>query len=526
MNTTNPSGSQSALNEIDILIRSRYSILYLLTHEESRLETLIGALAKKQKKHFFTWTATRGLRQFDESSQTVAPSNGEFNDPVEVLNQIQSANLAAIYLLKDFHPFLEDPQIIRRLRDAAHDLKGTYKTILIASPRLNLPIELEKDVTIIDIPLPDSQELMELLKSVCTTVGQKNRAAVKLTNEGAWSLVRAAQGMTLSEAENAFAKAIVSDSVIDDGDVALVMREKQQIIRKSGILEFYPTDLDLMEVGGLRNLKQWLTLRAGTFSSKAQEFGLPAPKGMLLLGAPGCGKSLMAKAVAHSWKMPLLRLDFGKIFSGLVGSSEENMRRALKVAEGVAPAILWIDEIEKGLAGGVSGHSDGGTAARVLGTFLTWMQEKTSRVFVVATANRIDALPPELLRRGRFDDLFFMDLPSPAAREEILSIHLKKRKRKLETFDLKSVIAATDGFSGAEVEHVVVEGLFAAFHESRDLTTADILKAAKDTVPLSVTYLEELKRTREWAKNRARPADILHPELVTASRVSRLEVKG
>jgi len=524
MTPTQTSGAtQAALTEIDILIRARYPILYLLTHEEARLENLISGLAQRQSKQFFTWTATQGLKQFKDS--TASSERGQFNDPVEVINHIQSLSGAAIFLLKDFHPFLEDPHVIRRLRDAAHDLKGTYKNILIASPRLNLPMELEKDVTLIDIPLPDGNELFELLKSVCTTVAQKNKSAVKLNTDEGWALVRAAQGLTLTEAENAFAKAVVNNSVIDVNDVALVLKEKQQIIRKSGILEFYPADAKLSEVGGLQNLKNWLTMRGKAFSTKASGFGLPSPKGVLLLGAPGCGKSLTAKAVANSWNMPLLRLDFGKIFSSLVGSSEENMRRALKVAEGVSPTVLWIDEIEKGLAGGTSGNSDGGTGARVFGTFLTWMQEKTSTVFVVATANRIDALPPELLRRGRFDEIFFMDLPQPNSRAEIITIHLKKRNRKVESFDMKALVTATEGFSGAEIEHVIVEGLFKAFHENRELTNQDIVAASTETVPLSVTYAEELKRIRDWCKNRARSADAA-PGALPTSRASNLEVKG
>lgn len=524
MNQINSKGStHTALAEIDTLIRARYPILYLLTHEEARLENLIHGIAKKQSKKFFIWTATQGLRQIQDSGST--DERGEHNDPISVLNHIQSLNSSAIFFLKDFHPFMEDPHVIRRLRDSANDLKGTYKNILIASPRLILPIELEKDITLIDIPLPDSNELFDLLRSVCATVIQKNKNAIKLNAEEGSAVVRAAQGLTLSEAENAFARAIVSDGVFDKKDIELVLNEKQQIIRKSGILEFYPADSQLSEVGGLQNLKHWLLLRGKAFSTKASGFGLPSPKGVLLLGAPGCGKSLTAKAVANSWQMPLLRLDFGKIFSGLVGSSEENMRRALKVAEGISPAVLWIDEIEKGLAGGTSGTSDGGTGARVFGTFLTWMQEKKSTVFVVATANRIDALPPELLRRGRFDEIFFMDLPQPAARTEIISIHLKKRDRKPELFEIKKIVDATENFSGAEIEHVIVEGLFIAYHENRELTPEDILKAIKETVPLSVTYSEELKRIREWSKSRARSADIVTTMTNQASRTSRLEVK-
>ncbi len=507
------------LKEIDSLIRARYPIIYLLTHEEARLESLISSLSKKQSKEFHHWTATQGLKLY--STEDV----GKYNDPLEVLVHIQKHDAPSLFLLKDFHPFLEDPHVVRRLRDLAHDLRGSFKTILIASPRLNLPIELEKEITLVDIPLPDPQELTELLQSIIDVISKRNKSSVDLKPDEARALVRAAQGLTLTEAENAFSKSVVNDSVLNVRDVNVVLKEKEQIIRKSGILEFFPANAKISEVGGLQNLKQWLGLRSKAFSTKASEFGLPTPKGVLLLGAPGCGKSLTAKAVANSWRLPLLRLDFGKIFSGLVGSSEENMRRALKVAEGVSPCVLWIDEIEKGLAGGVSGSSDGGTGARVFGTFLTWMQEKESSVFVVATANKIEALPPELLRRGRFDEIFFMDLPHAQSRMDILTIHLMKRKRDPKTFDLKSIIELTDGFSGAELEHVVVEGLFIAYSEQRELKNEDVHKAIRETIPLSITYKEELERTRQWAKTRARNADVLHASVsqVPGSKANKIE---
>ena len=531
MSTEAPAGSLAAtLHEIDVLIRARYPILYLLTHEEARIEALLLDIAKKQSKKLYTWTATAGLIEFNENSGLAPPAGraGEHTDPNELLSHIQTTSSVALYVLKDFHTYLEDPQIVRRLRDIAHDLKATYKNVLIVSPRLNLPVELEKDICLIDIPLPDPPELLDLLKSVCATVMRKNKTAVNLSGEDANAIVRAAQGLTLTEAENVFAKAVVNDAVMDRRDVDLILKEKQQMIRKSGILDFYPSDSSLDEIGGLKNLKHWLIVRGKAFSQQASKFGLPTPKGVLLLGAPGCGKSLTAKAISRAWQMPLLRLDFGRIFSGLVGSSEENMRRALKVAEGVAPAVMWIDEIEKGLAGGASGSSDGGTAARVFGTFLTWMQEKNAKVFVVATANRIDLLPPELMRRGRFDEIFFTDLPDEVARKEILAIHLRKKNRPPEKFELDAIVHQTAGFSGAEIEHSVIEGLFAAFHENRELLASDIVKAAKETVPLSVTYAEELKRLREWARNRARSADVVTTGATGApsKRASLLEVDG
>ncbi len=523
-----PSPIQHTLDQIDILIRARYPILYLLTHEEARLENLVEDIARRQGKQLFIWSGTEGLIKHLEAGGTrvaVRSATPEMTDPNDVLRHIATQNTGGLFLLKDFHPFLEDPLIIRRLRDVAQKLKGTYKSLLLSSPRLNLPIELEKEITLIDIPLPDLSELSDLLKSLCQVVGTKDRQALQITQRDFHDLARAALGLTLTEAENAFSKAVVSDSKLTRNDIQIVLAEKQQIIRKSGILDFHQSDATLGEVGGLHNLKQWLKIRGKAFQQGAEEFGLPSPKGVLLLGAPGCGKSLMAKAVAQAWQLPLLRLDFGRIFSGLVGSSEENMRRALKVAEGIAPAVLWIDELEKGLAGGTSGQGDSGVSARVFGTFLSWMQEKSSTVFVVATANRIDMLPPELMRRGRFDEIFFLDLPRPAVREEIVRIHLAKKKRGNANVDLKPLIAATEGFSGAELEHCVMEGLFLAFDAGRDLTVADLVLAAQKTVPLSVTYVEELRRSREWASKRARSADEEDAPAQGGNRASRLEVK-
>jgi ATP-dependent 26S proteasome regulatory subunit len=498
------------VREIDVLIRSRYPLLYLLTHEERRLETRLALLAKAQKKPFYVWTATTGLQAGGDVSVGLSDSGVEDKglvDPAEAIQRIRTVGETGIFLLKDFHPFLDDPHVVRRLRDACTDLQQSYKTILIAAPTLNLPCELEKDVTLIDIPLPDYAELFEILKGVCDQVIAKDPSVVKITPDDARMLVRAAQGLTSTEAENVFAKAVVSDSVLDARDIELVLSEKSQIVRKSGILEFYPSQHQMSQVGGLSNLKHWLETRAQGYSESAASFGLPTPKGMLLLGAPGTGKSLTAKAVASTWKMPLLRLDFGKIFSGIVGSSEENMRKALKIAEGVSPAVLWIDEIEKGLAGGGGGgDSDGGAASRVLGTFLTWMQETTARVFVVATANKIEHLPPELLRQGRFDAIFFVDLPDETARAEIFGIQLTRKGRDPKGYDVAALAKATPGFSGAEIEYAVIEAMFDAFHQNRDVTTEDLVASAKRIVPLSVTYEEELGKLRSWAKTRARAA--------------------
>jgi SpoVK/Ycf46/Vps4 family AAA+-type ATPase len=507
-----PSAAAAFSEEIDLLIRARYPVLYVVTYEEARLEQLLQEVARKQGKPLAVWTATRGLRA--TGGARAAGPGGPASDtpqcpaPAEALEHVRAHRGAGIFLLEDLHLAFDDASVLRRLRDLASELKDTYKTLVLSAPRMTLPPELEKELTVLDLPLPDAAELESLLRALCDQLHREDASSVSLTREDVESLVRAARGLTLAEAENAFAKAAVHGGKLVGGDVELVLEEKRQVIRKSGVLEFHPAQATLGDVGGLERLKEWLRRRGKALAPGAADFGLPHAKGVLLLGAPGCGKSLTAKVVAHAWRMPLLHLDLGRVFSGLLGSSEENIRKALRAAEGVAPAVLWIDEIEKGLAGGASrGEQDGGTAQRVFASLLTWMQEQKHGVFVVATANRIDLLPPELLRRGRFDEIFFVDLPSHAARMDILRIHLRKRGRDPLHFDLGALAKTCDGFSGAEIEHCVVEALFAAFDEGREIEGADLARAFQETTPLSVTSAEEIARMRAWAKTRARPAD-------------------
>ena len=335
--------------------------------------------------------------------------------------------------------------------------------------------------------------------------------AINVTEEDEERLAKAAMGLTLHEAENAFARAMVEDGKLDISDVEVVLEEKRQTIRKSGILEYLKPDLNIKDVGGLQNLKRWLVKRNKSWLDSATKYNLPAPRGVLITGVPGCGKSLVAKAVSAMWQVPLLRLDVGRIFSGVVGSSEENMRRAIETAEAISPCVLWIDEVEKGF-GSVTGPSgDSGTSARIFGTFLTWMQEKSKPVFVVATANNISALPPEMMRKGRFDEIFFVDLPTHSEREEIIKLHLDRRLTDAsvrgefvsDEASLASLAEATEGFVGAELEQVIVSGLFEAFYENRSVSLADFLKAVRFTVPLSVTQAEQIQHLREWANVRA-----------------------
>lgn len=494
------------LEQLDLLVRSRYPLLYVVTHEEGRLEGMVRDLARRQGKPYFAWSATTGLVSGSGPEGSLAL---RFPTPGEILERIRSQEGSGLFLLRDLHAHFEDPLVVRRLRDLASGLADSHRTVILSSPTLALPADLEKDVTVLDLPLPEPDELRAALRALLEQLHDGKPESVQIARDDVDAFVRAAQGLTLTEAESAFARAAVTGGALRAEDVDVVLAEKRQAIRKSGILEFHPAATGLSDVGGLLRLKDWLRRRGKALDAGAREFGLPMPKGVLLLGAPGCGKSLTAKVVAHTWRLPLLHLDLGRVFSGLLGSSEENMRRALRVAEGVAPAVLWIDEIEKGLAGGAgrSGEMDGGTAQRVFGSLLTWMSEQGAGVFVVATANRIDALPPELLRRGRFDEVFFVDLPDPFAREEIFRIHLRRRGRDPARFELAPLVEKCAGFSGAEIEHCVLEGLFAAFDEGRELEVSDLLRAASETTPLSVTCAEEIERMRSWASSRARPAD-------------------
>jgi ATP-dependent 26S proteasome regulatory subunit len=501
----------SQMREIDVLIRARYSLLYVVSWEERRVLGALREIVVGQDKSFYTWSETLGLKDGAKVLTPGAP-DARTRDPINVLDAIRSSAEPAVYVLKDFHVFLNQSYphasaVIRKLRDLADALHTLYATVILLSPVLHLPDELQKDITVIDYDLPGLRDLDGLLTRALDSVRGQEGVDANLSAEQRERILKAALGLTLTEAENVFAKCIVEKGRFD---VDLIVAEKQQLIRKSGILEYFESREQVEDIGGLDILKAWLQNRALAFTDKAQKFGLPAPRGILLLGVQGCGKSLTAKAVAHLWRLPLLRLDVGRIFAGLVGSSEENMRRAIQMAETVSPCVLWLDEIEKGLAGvQSSGYADSGVTARVFATLNTWMQEKTKPVFVVATANDISQLPPELLRKGRFDDIFFVDLPAESERKDIFAIHLRRRKRSPADFDLHRLASESTGFSGAEIEQAVISGLYAAFESGREVTTEDITTGLKQTVPLSVTMREDIDMARRWAKRRARPASAL-----------------
>lgn len=495
--------------EIETLIRARYPILYILSSEEARAQQLLLEVAQKRQKKIFEWSCTTGIVPAGTSIQSQKYRNAPSKDPVMALDQVIDQIEPAIFVFKDFHPFLTKANfaVVRKLKEIALHLKNSHKTIILIAPVLEIPTELEKEITVLTHPLPTHDELSELLDRIIEDVKKFPQVRIELDDAGRDRLLQAALGLTLAEAENVFAKILVQEERLSAEDVNEVFAEKQQIIRKNGLLEYYATAETFANVGGLAALKEWLQKRAAALTSQAREFGLPAPKGILLLGVQGCGKSLCAKAVSSLWQLPLLRFDMGRMFGSFVGSSEENVRRAIAVAESVAPAILWVDEIEKAFSGSQgSGATDGGTTARVFGTFLTWLSEKTAPVFVVATANDISQLPPELLRKGRLDEIFFVDLPDENERAEVFRIHIAKRGRDASQFDIPALVGASQDFSGAEIEESVISGLYDAFSAQQELTTAHVLEALRQTVPLSKTMDEQISRLRAWANGRARNA--------------------
>ena len=497
--------------ELEILIRARYPILYVVTSEEMRVQSVVLEIARKRQKKTFEWSYSTGIVPAGTSIQSQKHRNAATKDPLMALDQVIEQVEPAIFIFKDFHPFLtrNNFAVIRKLKEIALHLKNSFKTIILVSPTMEIPTELEKEITLLSFPLPSREDLNVLLEKILEDVKQFKQVRIDLDDSGRERLLQAALGLTLGEAENVFAKIIVKDERLSAEDVNEVFAEKQQIIRKSGLLEYCATNEAFSNIGGMAMLKEWLHKRSLAFSREARNFGLPAPKGILMLGVQGCGKSLCAKAVSTQWQLPLLRFDMGRMFGSFVGSSEENVRRAIAVAESVAPAILWVDEIDKAFSGSQgSGATDGGTTARVFGTFLTWLSEKTAPVFVVATANDISHLPPELLRKGRLDEIFFVDLPSPDERAEVFGIHLQKRGRDASTFDMQALAGSSKDFSGAEIEEAINSALYDAFYAKEQLTTEHILKALAETVPLARTMDEQISQLRSWAEGRARNASL------------------
>ncbi len=476
--------------QLDLLIRSRYPILFIPTPEEERAEQLIAqaAVLGSPRRAVFSWDFVNGF----ESGLARQAGN-----PLQALAEIEkaAAEVPSLFVLRDFQRFLDDVPVARKLRNLARHLRASRKTVIILSPVLRIPVDLAEEITVLDLAPPTTEEIAQELDAILEQV------TVRLPGGSRDALVKACQGLTMVRVRLALARAVASYGRLDERAIPMMLEEKKQYIRRTQVLEFSPATDTIEDIGGLDILKAWLEQRAAAFTAEARDYGLPNPRGILLVGIQGTGKSLSAKATASLWQLPLLRLDIGRLMGGLVGESEAKTREMIRIAEAMAPCVLFLDELDKGFAGvGSSFVGDSGTSARVFGTILTWMEEKTTPVFIAATANSVEALPSEVLRKGRFDEIFFIDLPSERERREIFAVHLNKvRPNSIRDFDIDELAFQSEGYNGAEIEQVIYEAMHFAFDNRREFTTEDILRAMSQMVPLSKTASERIQRLHEWA---------------------------
>jgi len=477
-------------DQFELLLRARYPIVYIPTCEEERVEFAIENCAKNLgNRTIYTWDFVEGYQG--------NPNDAGFarRNPLQALELVDkvSAPIPALFILRDFHRFLEDIAVARKLRNLARQLKSQPQNIVIISPQISIPEDLSEAIAVLEFPLPDASAIKTEIE--CLLSGTNGVLEERLLDD----LVRSCQGLSIERIRRVLACAIATHGALKPEDIEIVLEEKRQSIRQTQILEFYPTAAEISDIGGLDNLKDWLFKRVSAFSERARQYGLPHPRGLLLVGVQGTGKSLTAKAIAHHWHLPLLRLDVGRLFGGLVGESESRTRQMIQISEALAPCVLWIDEIDRAFSG-LDGKGDAGTANRVFGTFITWLAEKTSPVFVVATANNIQSLPPAMLRKGRFDEIFFVGLPNQEERQAIFSVHLSRlRPHKLKSYDLVRLANETPTFSGAEIEQALIEAMHIGFSQNRDFTTNDILEAASQIVPLAKTAQEQIQFLQDWA---------------------------
>jgi len=484
-------------DELTLLLKARYPVIFINTIEEDRVEYVIRKYIKTSlNRSIYSWDFVDGY--------TNNPNNEGFakRNPLQALELIErlTSETPAIFLLKDFNRFLTDISISRKLKNIGRILKLQPKTIIIIGSDFNIPKELQDLITIIQFQLPNQAEIIQELTRLINSLN------IKIDSELFENLAQTCQGLSLERIRRVLSKIIATHKTIDKNSISILLSEKKQIISQTEILEYCSVNNKIVNIGGIKILKEWLKKRKTSFSIQAANYGLPTPRGLLLVGIQGTGKSLTAKAIAHSWSMPLLRLDIGRLFAGLVGASEAKARETIQYAESMAPCVLWIDEIDKGFGG--DARSDGGTSQRVLANLLTWMAEKKSAVFVVATANGIDRMPGELLRKGRFDEIFLLDLPTLQERFKILELHLKQRRPNL-ILPIDTVASRTEGFSGAELEQTVIEAMHHAFSERRELLETDLILASTQLIPLSKTAKEQLHFLKDWASSgRARPASL------------------
>lgn len=476
------------------LLAARAAVIFVETHEEQRLERILAHTARTSFNPpipLYLWSVTEGL----------APIGGEMlegsEDPVRALDEVIEHSGHALFHFRDLHRFYHEPRVVRRLRDVARALRDNYKALFLSGARVSLPDELEKEVDSLDLLLPGLDEIAHLFKE---EAARHPKITLQLGDKLP-ALIRSALGLSEDEARLAFAKLFVGVQTVGEDAIDKLYEEKRRIVRKEGILDFVPSRINLEEIGGLANVKKWLTQRRRYFSADAEELGIDPPKGVLVTGISGCGKSMVVQAVASFWQMPLIRLDMNRIYAAVAGSPERTLERAIATAEAISPCVLWIDEIETALVG-TAGDS-GGQATRIFSSFLTWMQEKEQLVFVAATANEIDKLPPELLRKGRFDQIFFVDLPSEAERVEILEVHLRRHGKLPDVYDVGNIAKSTNNFNGAELAEVIQSALYDAFDEQRELERGDLYRALGKIVPLATTMAERIKQIKRWADTRA-----------------------
>jgi ATP-dependent 26S proteasome regulatory subunit len=502
--------------ELSLLIRARYPLILVDTYEEAKLERLLKQFCVERKKSFFQWSFSTGLQQIlNEGSEGQG-----CEDPIEFLQtllkqQIPSGHQGGVYMVKDFHHHWTNPLVVRYLRDFVVHFQNKKINVVFCAPSSEIPSDLQKSVHILTMEFPSETQIRDLIDKIKQSVEGSPKAThldLELTEEALDKLVKACQGLTQEEMHNALMKSLTKQKCFDFNTI---IEEKSQIVKKTGILTYIDTS-KIIEVGGLQNLKNWVTMRQKGFTEDAEQYGIPAPKGALLVGMQGCGKSLSAKKLAQWWGLPLYRLDMSKVMEGVVGGSERNMQLALEVAEGTAPAILWIDECEKALAGlSSSGASDSGTTARVIQSLLTWMEEHTSPVFVVMTANDVSQLPAELTREGRIDASFFIDLPNVKEREEILRIHIETKRRDTQTevrsaedFDVETIAMDTKGFTGSQLQQLIINSLWDSFNSGRDLDSLIVARNVKDIIPFEKAKKETVKKIRNWCEGKTIPASI------------------
>ena len=530
------------LERLKILINSSTPIIVMETVEEVRAVEAVRAACAELSMAVFEWTIADGLVRSGSGMPAVpagtlqmrinaarhaadphAPESSQaaiYNtaDPVQALANMESMTLEAVFILKDFHRHLDNAVVVRRLRDVGQKFSANRRTLILTSPSIDMPPELASLVEYLDLPLPDKGRLREMVEETFKRLSKTHTLQLKLDAAGVDAIANNLRGLTEEEADRAITQALVTRYALCAETVTDVLTAKKELLRHSGMLEFIDATDNMAGVGGLENLKRWLVQRRGAWEDGAREFGLEPPRGMIILGVQGCGKSLCARAVAGEWKLPLVKFDTAAIYDKFVGETEKRIQKVFKVAEQLAPCVLWIDELEKVFAGSGtdSASADAGVSSRLLASFLSWMQDRKAPVFVAATCNNVTVLPPELIRKGRFDELFFVDLPNQSERKQIFAIQLAKRKRNPANFDLDRVATAARGYSGAEIDAAVQGAMYSAYSQKKDVTTQALLEALQTTVPLSTMRAEEIAALREWAKDRAVQASMAEADGVGA----------